>query len=182
MHGSGHSHGGGQPHDEPSRGGVGLRSDGHSPDGHSHDGHPHGEHPHGGGQHGHSHAHGGATHTHPLPPVDAPFRVRTLLAMGFAGGLSPSPSAVVVLLGAAALGRAWYGVVLVVAYGIGLAAVLTGIGLALARWGERLRRFGTGRFAGLLTHRLPTLTATAILAVGLGMAALSIESLYTAGT
>jgi nickel/cobalt transporter (NicO) family protein len=106
-------------------------------------------------------------------------RVRTLLAMGFAGGLSPSPSAVVVLLGAVALGRAWYGVVLVLAYGIGLAAVLTGIGLALARWGERLRGAGSGRLAHLLHHRMPTVTAVLILAVGAGMAVLAVAGLLT---
>jgi nickel/cobalt exporter len=150
--------------------------------GHDHP-HPHShDHPHAHDEHGHGQAHshgGGAVHTHPVPPADAPFRVRTLLAMGFAGGLSPSPSAVVVLLGAAALGRAWYGVLLVITYGIGLAAVLTGIGLALARWGERLGRLASGRVTGLVAHRLPTLTAAVILAVGIGMAAFSIADLYT---
>jgi ABC-type nickel/cobalt efflux system permease component RcnA len=145
---------------------------------HSHDEHDQNAHDH--HQHGHAHSHGGAAHTHPVPSADAPFRVRTLLAMGFAGGLSPSPSAVVVLLGAAALGRAWYGVLLVITYGIGLATVLTGIGLALAHWGERLRRVASGRFTGLLAHRLPALTAAVILAVGLGMAAFSIADLYAA--
>ena len=99
--------------------------------------------------------------------------------MGFAGGLSPSPSAVVVLLGAAALGRAWYGVLLVLAYGIGLAATLTGIGFALARWGNRLHQAASGRWSRLLTHKLPTATATIILAVGLGMTILATTSLVT---
>jgi nickel/cobalt transporter (NicO) family protein len=147
---------------------------------HHHD-HDHGHGHHHDHHHTVEHSHGGVTHRHPAPAADEPFRVRSLLAMGFAGGLSPSPSAVVVLLGAAALGRAWYGVVLVIAYGIGLAAVLTGIGLALARWGDRLRRAGTGRFTGALALRLPALTAGAILAVGIGMAAFSLENLYTAG-
>lgn len=124
----------------------------------------------------HSHG-GGRPHSHDLPDPDAPIRVRTLLAMGFAGGLSPSPSAVVVLLGAAALGRAWYGVLLVLAYGIGLAATLTGIGFALARWGERLRVRTSGRWArSLLTH-VPTATAAVIVVVGLGMIAYSAVSL-----
>lgn len=103
--------------------------------------------------------------------------MRTLLAMGFAGGLSPSPSAVVVLLGAAALGRAWYGVVLVLAYGVGLAATLIGIGFALARWGERLRRTRSGRWSHLLTYRMPTATATVILLVGIGMVAFAAAGL-----
>ncbi|AGZ44943.1 hypothetical protein [Actinoplanes friuliensis] len=121
----------------------------------------------------HVHSHGGSSHTHYIPAPDEPLRLRTLLAMGFAGGLSPSPSAVVVLLGAAALGRAWYGVVLVAAYGIGLAATLAGIGLVLARWGERLHRVTAGRWSHLLTRRLPAVTATIILAVGVGMAAVA---------
>ena len=100
-------------------------------------------------------------------------RLRTLLTMGFAGGLSPSPSAVVVLLGAAALGRAWFGVVLVVAYGAGLAATLTAVGFALARWGDRLRRLAGPRTERLLTTRLPALTATLILAAGLAMVTLA---------
>ncbi|GAA2581866.1 hypothetical protein GCM10010435_69230 [Winogradskya consettensis] len=139
---------------------------------HTHD-HDHG--------HAHTHDHGdGRPHTHYVPAPDEPVRVRTLLAMGFAGGLSPSPSAVVVLLGAAALGRAWYGVILVLAYGIGLAATLTGIGFALARWGDRLHRATAGRWPTLLTRRMPTATATIILLVGLGMAGLAALSLLNA--
>ena len=60
---------------------------------------------------------------------------RSLVAMGFAGGLVPSPSALVVLLGAIALHRAWFGLILVIAYGVGMAATLTGAGLALAARG-----------------------------------------------
>ncbi len=117
---------------------------------------------------------------HVLPDPDEPLRVRTLLAMGFAGGLSPSPSAVVVLLGAAALGRAWYGVLLVLAYGFGLAATLTGIGFVLARWGDRLwTQHHPGRWRRMLLHRMPAATAATILAVGLGMAALATVSLLT---
>ena len=37
-----------------------------------------------------------------------------ILALGFAGGMVPTPSAVIVLLGATAIGRAWFGVTLVV--------------------------------------------------------------------
>lgn len=135
-------------------------------------------------EHGHTHSHGGHTHTHGgvAHTHEAPRDLRTLLAMGFAGGLSPSPSAVVVLLGAAALGRAWYGVLLVVAYGLGLAAALTGIGFALARWGDRLRdRLGAGHRHRLIARRLPAATATVIVAVGVGMAAFATLNLLHAG-
>ena len=52
--------------------------------------------------------------------------------MGLVGGLVPSPSALLLLLAAVALGRAWFGFVLVLAFGIGMAASLAAVGL-LAR-------------------------------------------------
>lgn len=55
-------------------------------------------------------------------------------------GLVPSPSAVVVLVGAAALGRAWFGLLLVLAYGAGLALTLAAAGFAAVRLGERATR------------------------------------------
>ena len=154
---------------------------GHGPAGHEHApagaGHAHGPADHGHAPVAHAHSHGGRAHTHYVPAPDEPLRLRTLLAMGFAGGLSPSPSAVVVLLGAAALGRAWYGVLLVLAYGIGLAATLTGIGFALARWGERLHRAASGRWSTHLTRRLPVATAGVIVVVGLGMTVMAASGL-----
>src|SRR2546430_12709083 len=90
--------------------------------------------------HARGHRHHHHHHAHELPPV----RTRALVAMGFAGGLVPSPSALVVLLGAMALGRAWFGVVLVIAYGLGMAATLTGAGILLLRARGALDR-GRGR-------------------------------------
>ena len=99
-------------------------------------------------------------------------RTRALVAMGFAGGLVPSPSALVVLLDAMALGRAWFGVVLVVAYGLGMAATLTGAGILLLRARGALDR-GRGRIAGLtrLAGALPLATSSVIVAVGVALAA-----------
>jgi ABC-type nickel/cobalt efflux system permease component RcnA len=70
--------------------------------------------------------------------------------MGLAGGLLPSPSALLVLLGAVALGHPWFGVSLVVAFGLGMAVVLGGVGLLLVQ-------------ASRLTERLPGVTASATL-------------------
>ena len=114
---------------------------------------------------GHRHHH---HHAHELPPV----RTRALVAMGFAGGLVPSPSALVVLLGAMALGRAWFGVVLVIAYGLGMAATLTGAGILLLRARGVLDR-GRGRLGGLarVASALPVATSSVIVAVGVALAA-----------
>ncbi len=100
----------------------------------------------------------------------APPRRRTLIGMGVIGGLVPSPSALLVLLGGIALGRAWFGFLLVVAYGLGLAATLTSIGLALARGVALLRAtHTTNRIAALLPKiavALPIITAALVVLVG----------------
>jgi ABC-type nickel/cobalt efflux system permease component RcnA len=104
--------------------------------------------------HGHGHGHGHTTRT-------------TLIGMGVAGGLVPSPSALVVLLGAVALGRTWFGVLLVVGYGLGMAATLTAVGLLLARLRDRLA--AVERLRDRFTA-LPTITAAFVLVVGVGLA------------
>jgi hypothetical protein len=56
---------------------------------------------------------------------------RSLFVLGIAGGLIPSTSALLILLGSIAAGRPAFGFILVVAFGLGMAGVMTGIGL---RW------------------------------------------------
>jgi nickel/cobalt exporter len=104
-----------------------------------------------------------------------------LAGIGLAGGLVPSPSALVVLLGAIGLGRAGLGVALVIAYGIGMAATLTAVGLLLVVAQQRLARLtAAGGWIGRLGTRLshlaarlaastPTATAALVVIVGLGI-------------
>ena len=118
-----------------------------------------------------SHAHGGLAHTHVLPAPGASVSRRQLLSMGLAGGLVPSPSALVVLLGAVALGRAWFGVLLVIAYGVGLALTLMGAGMLLAFFEARLRTWSSksGRSAlviGPAVAILPLVSAFALVGAG----------------
>jgi ABC-type nickel/cobalt efflux system permease component RcnA len=92
--------------------------------------------------------------------------------MGFAGGLVPSPSALVVLLGAAAVGRVWFGVVLVVAYGLGMAAALVAAGALLVRARPRLDVWSRRRGRlGAAVRALPLVTAGGLLVGGLSLAA-----------
>lgn len=99
---------------------------------HSHDHQPHDhEHSHS-HNHPHDHEHGPHTHTHLPPGADgSPVTWRSLLALGISGGLLPCPSALVVLLSAIALSRVEFGLMLVVAFSLGLAGTLTAIGLAM---------------------------------------------------
>jgi nickel/cobalt exporter len=135
------------------------------PHGHDHHPHPHGhDHPH-----PHHHDHRGAA-----PGAGRPVGWRGLVAVGLAGGLVPSPSAVVVLLGGIALGQAWFGVALVLAYGLGMATTLTGVGLLLAHLRTRMDgrlRVPAGSALGRLGRLLPAATASVIVLVGLGLAA-----------
>ncbi|MGW1805791.1 nickel transporter [Streptomyces sp. NPDC002078] len=141
---------------------------GHTHGGHAHS-HSHSSHPH--THEGHTHTHGGHTHTHPTAPT-----LRGTLLLGFAGGLVPSPSAVVVLVGAAALGKAWFGLLLVVAYGAGLALTLTAAGFAVVRLGsgmsrvlERRPRWTSHPVAALVRRSVPLASALVVMALGAGL-------------
>ena len=98
--------------------------------------------------------------------------------MGVAGGLVPSPSALVVLLSAIALGRTVFGVVLVIAYGAGMAGTLTLAGVLLVRVRDRYaerRRAGRGSALVRRWGRLaPFATASLVVIVGLGLAVRSL--------
>ncbi|MFG2131105.1 nickel transporter [Streptomyces sp. NPDC048751] len=136
---------------------------------HDHE-HEHHKHPH---PHPHTleHTHGGVTHTHATAPT-----LRGTILLGFAGGLVPSPSAVVVLVGAAAMGKAWFGLLLVLAYGIGLALTLTAAGFAVVRLGtamnrlvDRGSRWSAGRAVTLLRTATPLVSALVVVALGVGL-------------
>lgn len=145
--------------------------------------HPHGpahdhEHPH---DHEHEH-HSGRVHTH--APVPAGISLRSLLGVGFAGGLVPSPSALVVILGAIALHRAWFGLLLVICYGVGMAIALTGTGYLLVHTRSVLDRRALARGSrplrrpiALLLDALPALTALIVVALGMGLAVRGLVSL-----
>jgi nickel/cobalt transporter (NicO) family protein len=143
-----HPHDHEEPHDHPHPHDHGPESD------NIHSGH----HDHG---HDHGHDHAGTSRW-------------GLAGIGLAGGLVPSPSALVVLLAAIGLGRTGYGVVLVLAYGAGMAATLTGAGLLLLAAQRRLARTPVAARLGRLAARLQTVTpgatAAMVLLVGAGLA------------
>nr|WSZ18335.1 nickel transporter [Streptomyces canus] len=204
-HGHGHTHDHAHPHDAgepeerslvlvaahtetvPATAGAETRTHAHAPapthdhphgHGHTHD-HDH-DHPHG-HSHDHDHphphpptvehTHGGFTHTHAVAPT-----LRGTILLGFAGGLVPSPSAVVVLVGAAALGQAWFGLLLVVAYGVGLALTLTAAGFAVVRLGsgvtrllDRRPRLAASPMTALVRRTAPLMSAFIVVALGAGL-------------
>jgi ABC-type nickel/cobalt efflux system permease component RcnA len=109
--------------------------------------------------HGHSHVHEHG-HSH--------LERRGLLGMGAAAGLLPCPSALVVLLAAISQHEVALGMLLIVAFSLGLAGTLTALGLAVVH----ARRFVPPRFAaGRLAALLPALSAVVVVALGLVLAA-----------
>jgi ABC-type nickel/cobalt efflux system permease component RcnA len=119
-------------------------------------------------RHHHHHHH---DHSH-APPER--LSARGLVAMGASAGLIPCPSALVVLLGAVAQHQIALGLLLIVAFSAGLAATLTALGLAVV-WTTR----AAGRLPvpGRALAALPTLSAIAIVGVGIVLTAQALPQL-----
>lgn len=170
----------------------------HEEHGHVHD-HHHGLHVHGphhhDGEHGDEayhhaandhdhhaeegvpHRHGlfGRPHTHgPMPGQSAErIRLSSLLALGVSGGLLPCPSALVVLLSAIAFHRVAFGMLLIVAFSLGLATTLTSIGMAAVYGGRLLNRARSSRntegpppILGGAVRVLPVISALVVTTLG----------------
>jgi ABC-type nickel/cobalt efflux system permease component RcnA len=117
--------------------------------------------------HGHDHGHG---HSHAEP--DEQLSLRSLVALGVSGGLLPCPSALVVLLSAIALHRLAFGLALIVAFSVGLASVISGIGLAVLYARRLFTRLPSDH--GRVVQVLPVASAVIITALGLVLTARSL--------
>jgi ABC-type nickel/cobalt efflux system permease component RcnA len=147
---------------------------------HTH-GHPHGHtHVHHDSSH-HQLAHHHHPHTHAAPQEHhheqgQAVSFRQLLALGVTGGIVPCPAALVVLLSAVALHRVGFGLLLIVAFSVGLAAVLMTIGLAMVYAQHLFSRWqGEGP---LITRWLPLISAATIAVFGV---AIAVQALVAAG-
>lgn len=129
------------------------------------------------GAHGHAHSHDQAhpkesdrhehSHHHPHPHVpSSSITWRSLFVLGLAGGLIPSTSALLILLGAIAAGRPAFGLVLVVAFGLGMAAVMSGVGLVLVTARDRVDRVQAGIGFGRLREAIPLVASVVVLGFG----------------
>jgi nickel/cobalt transporter (NicO) family protein len=100
-------------------------------------------------------------HHHHHPPLDRPLSRRGLTSLALSGGILPSPTAIVTLLGSIAIGRAVFGTALIGAFSLGLAATLTVVGMVAARAGARV-----APRLGRWTRLVPIGSAAAIVALG----------------
>ncbi len=127
-------------------------------DGHHHHHSEHHHHTH------HHHAH----HHHDDPPRED---WSSILAIGISGGLVPCPSALVLLLSAIALHQIAYGLVLIGGFSLGLASVLTTLGLA-AVYGQQW--LGKSPLGSGVMQRLSVVSAFATVCIGLGLTTVAV--------
>ena len=124
---------------------------------------------------GHVHAgDAGESHVHidEVPPEGLLSR-RGIAALAFAGGILPSPSALIVLLASIQRGRAPYGLGLVLAFSVGLAVSLVLVGLGLMRARQIVDRHRWAR----LGRVVPVGAAASVVAIGVVVAVRGIASL-----
>jgi ABC-type nickel/cobalt efflux system permease component RcnA len=120
---------------------------------------------------GHAHSHGGAEHSH----VPAEISWKGLVALGASGGLVPCESALVLLLGAIALGRVGLGLLLLLSFSLGLAIVLMTIGIAvlyaknLIPESQRSSGHPLIRWAGIASPAVVLIIGIVMTAVSLGL-------------
>jgi ABC-type nickel/cobalt efflux system permease component RcnA len=138
--------------------------------------------------HDHEHIHAPHTHTHDHPhphahddleharlhaiPGTAPLTFGSTLWAAMSGAVAPCPAALVVLLAAIALNQVTYGILVIVAFSAGLAATLTGLGIAVVRsagWLQNRRGFERFVRYGPLASALVISTIGAVM-VGQGFA------------
>jgi ABC-type nickel/cobalt efflux system permease component RcnA len=140
---------------------------------HAHEGHAH-SHPHGDHvdecAHGDDHAHGHGHHHHEPGAVT----LRQLWALGITGGIVPCPAALVVLLSALSLRRVGFGLLLIVAFSVGLALVLIAIGLLMVYARRLVARFDER--GPLVTRWLPLASSAVMTLIGVSIAAQALAS------
>lgn len=117
------------------------------------------------GQH-HGHDHGTAAHdqghSHAIPGSQ-PVNFKTAVWAAMSGGVAPCPAAIVVLLAALRLHQVGYGLLLIAIFSVGLAAVLSGIGIGVVHGAAWLSRRST--YSRLAPYG-PLVTAVVISAIG----------------
>jgi ABC-type nickel/cobalt efflux system permease component RcnA len=94
-----------------------------------------------------------------------------VLTLGIAGGLVPSPSALILLLVGVEAGRPWFGALAVLAFGVGMAMTLCLVGLMASGFTQRIESLTlrSGRWARTARIGLSYGTASGVCLVGAGL-------------
>ena len=121
-----------------------------------------------GHSHGHSHDQSHEQgHSHDHEHAELPKAGRgSLLSLGISGGLVPCPEALAVLLISFSINRLVFGLVLLTAFTLGLAAVLIAIGVEMVMAGPAMNKLAKD---GPLLRILPVASAVIVTLVGVGI-------------
>ena len=124
-------------------------------------------------KHAQEHRHGHEHHHH-----DEAVSGGRIALLGVVGGMVPTPTALTVLVGTAALGSAWYGMLLVASYGVGMTLVLIFAGRlieSLYRYGESM--VDSRSSARFVVERAPAIAATIQVIAGFFLVVISYGAL-----
>ncbi len=139
------------------------------PHSHAHAHHHHHEHSHN-HEHDHPHVH---SHAHSHAHVPEEISWRALAALGAGGGLVPCESALLLLLGAIAIGRVAFGLLLLVSFSLGLAVVLTAIGI-LVVYAKKLLPDKKRAARNPFYHWAPVASSVVVVFIGVLLTAVSL--------
>jgi high-affinity nickel-transport protein len=107
-------------------------------------------------------------------PIERALSLRELCVLGITGGIVPCPAALVVLLSAFALHRIGFGLFLITAFSVGLAAVLVIVGLTMV-YTKRLMAARMQAGSAALRY-LPLLSSAFMVVLGVGITLSAIGS------
>lgn len=126
-------------------------------------------------EHSHDHPH---EHDHPHPLAGFELTRGYTVSIGVVGGLVPNGTALVVLLIAIAIHKLALGLLLVAAFGLGIALVLAAVGLVTVVVRSRGGKLTSGNATiGRIVGLLPLASGLAVLAVGLVLLVTAISAL-----
>ncbi len=125
--------------------------------------------------HHHHHHHIEHDHAEHLDQKTSGHSLKEIISLGVAGGLVPCPSAIVILLFAIAVNRIVTGLLIILTFSLGLAAVLILIGVLTVTASRRLKQMGPG--VGWV-RRLPVFSAGIIMVLGV---VIGVNALVQAG-
>jgi nickel/cobalt exporter len=122
--------------------------------------------------HGHSHGRGHShQHDRAASGPGPALTVRSVALLGMAGGLVPSASALIVLLAAVTTERLVFGLALIAAFGVGMAAVLGGLAVVTTLARDWLGDRAAVRHSGAVRSALGLLPiGSGVLVLGIGLA------------
>jgi len=116
---------------------------------------------------GRAHRHREHSHT-----IEGEITPASLIALGVGGGLVPCPSALILMLSAIAIGRAGFGLLLLIAFSSGLALVLMAIG-GLALYARHLLPDGRKASRHPAFRLIPVFSSVVVIVLGLAITAAS---------